>query len=194
MIINLFTVVKETLWANFQSRFSFPMYFQEIGQSSMQSHAIACDRMLPLLYTVFTSLFSDRTIADCTLGQTVFVARCDIPWAPMLKHPSGRCHLKKGILRTDRSPHTEWKRDSVSKAQSSRPHTPASSIDAIAAPPLAANIAIAIATMGRAMPRRQLTGCIRRGKKSKMSVHLCVLCCYSGTLLSLEIYSVFTGF
>jgi hypothetical protein len=68
------------------------------------------------------------------------------------------------------------------------------SIDPIAAPPLAAAIAIAIATMGRAMPRRQLTGCIRRGKKSKMSVFHRVLCCYSGTLSSLEIYSVFTGF
>ena len=47
--------------------------------------------------------FSDRTIADRTLVQTVFVARCDIPWAPMLKHPIKRCHLKKWILRTDRS-------------------------------------------------------------------------------------------
>jgi hypothetical protein len=37
---------EETLRANFQSRFSFPMYFQEIGQSSTRSHAIACDRML----------------------------------------------------------------------------------------------------------------------------------------------------
>jgi hypothetical protein len=139
-------------------------------------------------------LFSDRMIADRTLGHTVFVARCDIPRAPMLKHPSGQCHLKKGILCTDSSPHTEWKRDSVSKAQPSHPHTPALSINAIAAPPLAAAIAIAIATMGRAMPRCQLTGCIRRGKKSKISVFHHVLCCYSGTLSSLEIYSVFTGF
>ncbi len=37
------------------------------------------------------------TLTDRTLGRTVFVARCDIPWAPMLKHPSGQCHLKKGI-------------------------------------------------------------------------------------------------
>jgi hypothetical protein len=37
-------------------------------------------------------------------------------------------------------------------------------------PPLAAAITIAIATMGRAMPCCQLTGCIRQGKKSKMSV------------------------
>jgi hypothetical protein len=139
-------------------------------------------------------LFSDRTIADRTLGQTVFVARCDIPRAPMLKHPSGQCHLKKGILRTDRSPHTKWKQDSISKAQPSRPHTPASSINAIAAPSLAAAITIAITTMGRAMPCRQLTGCIRQGKKSKMSVFPRVLYCYSGTLSSLEIYSVFTGF
>jgi hypothetical protein len=45
MIINLFTVVEETLRANFQSRFLFPMHFKEIGQLSTQSHAIACDRM-----------------------------------------------------------------------------------------------------------------------------------------------------
>ncbi len=47
---------------------------------------------------------------------------------------------------------------------------PALSIDAIAAPPLAAAIANPIATMERAMPCCQLTGCIHRGKKSKMSV------------------------
>jgi len=40
-------------------------------------------------------------ITNHMLGQTVFVARCDIPQAPMLKHPIKRCHLKKGILRTD---------------------------------------------------------------------------------------------
>jgi hypothetical protein len=52
---------EETLWANFQSRFSFPLYFQDFGQSvvnikvcdlcnvaaiacnRMQLHAIACD-------------------------------------------------------------------------------------------------------------------------------------------------------
>ncbi len=34
---------------------------------------------------------------DCTLGRTVFAARCDIPRAPMLKNPSGRYHLKKWI-------------------------------------------------------------------------------------------------
>jgi hypothetical protein len=52
---------------------------------------------------------------DCTLGWTVFTARCDIPWAPMLKNPSGQCHLKKWIYtqshRVDPS--------SVSKAQPS---------------------------------------------------------------------------
>jgi hypothetical protein len=42
-------------------------------------------------------LFSDRTLTDCTLGQTVVVARCDIPRAPMPKHPIKRCHLKKGV-------------------------------------------------------------------------------------------------
>jgi hypothetical protein len=33
---------RRKLRANFQSRFLFPMYFQEIGQSSTRSHAIAC--------------------------------------------------------------------------------------------------------------------------------------------------------
>ena len=47
---------------------------------------------------------------------------------------------------------------------------PASSIDVIAAPSLSAAIAIAITTLGRAMPRHQLTSCIRRGKTNKMSV------------------------
>ena len=53
-------------------------------------------------------------ITDRTLGQTVVVQRCDIPRAPMLKLPSvceltciAAASLKKGILRTDRSPHTE---------------------------------------------------------------------------------------
>jgi hypothetical protein len=45
MIVNLFTVVEEKLWANFQSRFLFPIYFQEIGQLSMGLHAIACNHM-----------------------------------------------------------------------------------------------------------------------------------------------------
>ena len=36
--------------------------------------------------------------------------------------------------------------------------------------PLTPDINIFIATMGRAMPCRQLTGCIRRAKKGKMSV------------------------
>ncbi len=49
---------------------------------------------------------SDRKLANRTLGQTVFVARCDIPQAPMLKSPGGRCNGKKGILRTGRSHHT----------------------------------------------------------------------------------------
>ncbi len=52
---------------------------------------------------------------NCTLGWTVFTARCDIPWSPMLKNPSGQCHLKKWIYtqshRVDPS--------SVSKAQPS---------------------------------------------------------------------------
>ena len=33
LTINLFKCLEETLWANFQSRFSFPVYFQELGQS-----------------------------------------------------------------------------------------------------------------------------------------------------------------
>ena len=45
-------------------------------------------------------------LADHMLVQTVVVARCDIPRAPMPKHPIKLCHLKKGILRTDRSPFT----------------------------------------------------------------------------------------
>ena len=51
---------------------------------------IECNR----LYLLFTGLFSE-------LGQTVVVARFDNPRAPMLKHPIKRCHLKKGVLRTD---------------------------------------------------------------------------------------------
>jgi hypothetical protein len=96
---------------------------------------------------IFTGLFSDRTLTDRTPGQTVVVARCDIPRAPMLKHPIKR-HLKKGVLRTDRSPthHTEWKRDF-------RPHTaPLSSppprplvLPRPSTPPLAPAIAAAIA-------------------------------------------------
>ncbi len=46
--------------------------------------------------TVFMGLISDRKLADRTLGQTVFVARCDIPQAPMLKSPGGRCNGKRG--------------------------------------------------------------------------------------------------
>ena len=52
---------------------------------------------------------------------------------------------------------------------------PASSIDVIAAPPLTTTIPIAITNTGRAMPCHQLTSCIRRGKRSKMSVfHHCM--------------------
>jgi hypothetical protein len=37
--------------------------------------------------------------------------------------------------------------------------------------------------------------CLATLLKGKVPVHDCrVLCCYSGTLSSLEIYSVFTGF
>jgi hypothetical protein len=81
-------------------------------------------------------LFSDRMIANHTLGQTVFVARCDIPRAPMLKHPIKQCHLKKGILRTDRSPHTEWKGDSgpTHRRCLLLLPPPASSIDVTASP------------------------------------------------------------
>jgi hypothetical protein len=52
---------------------------------------------------------------DCTLGQTVFTARCDIPRAPMLKNPSGRCHLKKWIYTQSHRVYPS----SVSKAQPS---------------------------------------------------------------------------
>ncbi len=51
-------------------------------------------------------LLSDRKLADRKLGQTVYVARCDVPQAPMLKSPGGQCNGKKGILCTDRSHHT----------------------------------------------------------------------------------------
>ena len=49
------------------------------------------------LAVFFRGLFSDRMIA---LGQTVFVTRCDIPQAPMLKLPIKWCHLnEKGDFR-----------------------------------------------------------------------------------------------
>ena len=112
--------------------------------------------------TVFRDLFSDHTIAEHTFGQTFFVVRCDIPRAPMLKHPIKRCHLKKGILRIDCSPYIEW------KLLTSPP--PSCLVHQCHRPSLSATIAIAIATLGRAMPRRQLSGCIHQGKKSKMSI------------------------
>ena len=61
------------------------------------------------------------------------------------------------------SPHTERKL----RPHTARPPLPAAIAIAIA---IANAIAIAIATTGRAMPCRQLTGCILQGKKSKMSV------------------------
>ena len=63
------------------------------------------------------------------------------------------------------SPHTERKL----RPHTARPPLPAAIAIAIAIANAIA-IAIAIATTGRAMPCRQLTGCILRGKKSKMSV------------------------
>ena len=58
-----------------------------------------------------------------------------------LKHPIKRCHLKKGILRTNCSPHTEWKPDSgPTQRRCLLLLPPASSIDVIVMPPLAAAI------------------------------------------------------
>jgi hypothetical protein len=73
MIINLLTVVEETLRANFQSLFLFPMYFQEIGQLSMRSHAIAFDRMrshamLPLQNTVRVYTINDFKAVGVGVG------------------------------------------------------------------------------------------------------------------------------
>ena len=120
---------------------------------------------------VFTGLFSDRTLTDRTLGQTVVVVRCDIPQAPMLKHPIKRCHLKKGILHTDRScpspsgseipaPHSATV---FSSSLVHRRHRLAPPLTALPSPRrhcCATAIAAISATMEKALPRRQLTGCI----------------------------------
>jgi hypothetical protein len=49
-------------------------------------------------------LFSDRTLANRKLGQTVFVARYDIPWDPMLKPE------KRGFAQTQigMNPKPKW--------------------------------------------------------------------------------------
>jgi hypothetical protein len=75
---------------------------------------------------------------DCTLGRTVFTARCDIPWAPMLKNPNGRCHLKKWIY-TQTAPLTPSGSEFRFQGSALTQHRcllllPPASVDAIAAP------------------------------------------------------------
>ncbi len=108
-------------------------------------------------------------LTDCTLGRTVFRARCDIPQAPMLKTQAVNVTWKRGFYAQVLPSHrARW-----FPKQPSNPHT--------------APLSSRPATPG--------CECLATLLKSKLPVHACcVLCFYSGTLLSLEVYSVFTEF
>jgi hypothetical protein len=92
-------------------------------------------------------LFSDRTLNQLHAWSDSLTARCDIPWAPMLKKPKRLMSPEKVDLLTDRSPHTKWIRVPFPRLS---PHTallsspPPSCLHQrhCRAPPLAAAIAV----------------------------------------------------